>query len=201
MLTLDGISHRFDTSPVLLNNLRLALPEGQCVLVLGTNGIGKTTLLKIIAGLLTPTSGRVRWTHPPRMGVVLDKSFLFPQLSGIENLQFYRGLYDAPEDRIDWAARAWGLQGFWKKPVRVMSRGQHQRISLARATLHNPGVLILDEPQTALDAESVGLLASYLADISTAGKLALVATHDPDYLAHVAQRRIRLHAGHITEVL
>lgn len=200
MLTLDGISHRFDTGPLLLNNLHLALPEGQCVLVLGTNGIGKTTLLKIIAGLLNPTSGHVRWAHTPRLGVVVDKSFLFPHLSGIENLKFYQNLYGASSDRIDWAERTWGLKAFWEKPVGVMSRGQHQRISLARATVHDPEVLILDEPQTALDAESVGLLASYLAEISAAGKLSLVATHDPEYLAHVAQRRIRLHAGNITEV-
>lgn len=200
MLTLEGISHRFDTGPVLLDNLHLALPGGQCVLVLGTNGIGKTTLLKIVAGLLTPTSGHIRWAKSPRLGVVLDKSFLFPHLSGIENLQFYQGLYGVPNDRVDWAARTWGLKAFWDKPVRVMSRGQHQRISLARATVHDPDVLILDEPQTALDAESVGLLAAYLSEISVAGKLALIATHDPDYLAHVAQRRIRLHAGNITEV-
>jgi ABC-type multidrug transport system ATPase subunit len=200
MLTLDGISHRFESSPMVLNNLHLALPEGQCVLVLGVNGIGKTTLLKIIAGLLTPTTGCVRWTRPIRMGVVLDRSFLFPHLSGIENLKLYQRLYGAVDDRVDWAARTWGLQGFWDAPVRVMSKGQHQRISLARATVHDPEVLILDEPQTALDAESVGLLASYLTDITAAGKLSLVATHDPEYLAHIAQRRIRLHAGHITEV-
>lgn len=200
MLTLDGISHRFDTGPLLLNNLHLALPKGGCVLVLGTNGIGKTTLLKIIAGLLNPTSGHIRWGKPYKMGVVLDKSFLFPHLSGIENLRFYQNLYGVADDRIEWAARTWGLKSFWEKPVRVMSRGQHQRISLARATVHDPEILILDEPQTALDAESVGLLASYLADSSAAGKLSLVATHDPDYLAHVAQRRIRLHAGNITEV-
>lgn len=200
MLTLDGITHRFDTGPVLLDNLHLALPEGQCVLVLGANGIGKTTLLKIIAGLLNPTSGHVRWTRPPRLGVVLDKSFLFPHLSGVENLKFYQGLYGATDDRMDLAGRTWGLEDFWDKPVRIMSRGQHQRISLARATVHDPDVLIFDEPQTALDAESVGLLAAYLAEISAKGKLSLVATHDPDYLAHVASRRIRLHAGNITEV-
>lgn len=200
MLTLDGISHRFDAGPLLLNNLHLAFPKGQCVLALGANGIGKTTLLKIIAGLLNPVSGHVRWTKPPRLGVVLDKSFLFPHLSGLENLKFYQSLYGVANDRIDWAALTWGLQSFWDKPVRVMSRGQHQRVSLARATVHDPDVLILDEPQTALDAESVGLLASYLSEISHAGKLSIVATHDPAYLAQIAQRRIRLHAGNITEV-
>lgn len=200
MLTLDGITHRFNTGPVLLDNLHLALPEGQCVLVLGANGIGKTTLLKIVAGLLKPTSGHVRWSRPPRLGVVLDKSFLFPHLSGVENLKFYQNLYGASDDRMDWARRTWGLEDFWDKPVSIMSRGQHQRISLARATVHDPDVLILDEPQTALDVESVGLLAAYLAEMTAKGKLSLVATHDPDYLAHVAHRRIRLHAGNITEV-
>lgn len=201
MLTLDAISHRFDTGPFLFRNLHLAFPNGQCVLVLGANGIGKTTLLKILAGLLNPTTGHVRWNKPVKMGVVLDKSFLFPHLSGLENLRLYRKLTGASHDAIDWAERTWGLQEFWQKPVRVMSRGQHQRMSLARATLHNPDVLIFDEPQTALDAESVGLLATYLAESASSGKLALVATHDPDYLARVAQRRIRLHAGNITEVV
>lgn len=201
MLTLDAISHRFDTGPLLFRNLHLAFPGGQCVLLLGANGIGKTTLLKILAGLLKPTSGHVCWKKPIKMGVVLDKSFLFPHLSGLENLRFYRKLTGASFDKMDWAANAWALQEFWHKSVRVMSRGQHQRMSLARATLHNPDVLILDEPQTALDAESVGLLASYLAESAASGKLAVVATHDPDYLTHVAQRRIRLHAGNIAEVL
>ncbi len=201
MLTLDAISHRFDTGPHLFKNLHLALPDSQCVLVLGTNGIGKTTLLKIIAGLLNPSSGKVRWARAPRLGVVVDKSFLFPNLTGLENLEFYRRLTGVAHDRIEWAANTWALQTFWQKPVGVMSRGQHQRISLARATLHDPDVLILDEPQTALDAESVGLLASYLQSASQCGKLSLVATHDPDYLTHVANRRIRLHAGNITEVL
>lgn len=201
MLTLDAISHRFDTVPFLFRNLHLAFPGGQCVLLLGANGIGKTTLLRILAGLLRPTSGHVRWEKPVTIGVVLDKSFLFPNLSGLENLQFYRKLAGAPHDQIEWAARTWALHDFWNKPVHVMSRGQHQRLSLARATLHNPDVLIFDEPQTALDAESVGLLATYLGDAAESGKLALVATHDPDYLARVAQRRIRLLAGNITEVV
>lgn len=201
MLTLDAISHRFDTGPYLFQKLHLALPDSQCVLVLGTNGIGKTTLLKIIAGLLMPTSGKVRWTRSPRLGVVVDKSFLFPNLTGLENLKFYQTLTQSAEDHLDWAERTWGLHDFWHKPVHIMSRGQHQRISLARATLHDPDVLILDEPQTALDAESVGLLASYLQAASQKGKLSLVATHDPEYLAHVATCRIRLHAGNITEVL
>jgi ABC-type multidrug transport system ATPase subunit len=201
MLTLDAISHRFDTGPFLFRNLHLAFPSNECILLLGTNGIGKTTLLKILAGLLNPTEGRVRWKTPVKMGVVLDKSFLFPHLSGLENLQFYRKLTGAAHHAVDWAERTWALQDFWLKPVRVMSRGQHQRVSLARATLHNPDVLILDEPQTALDAESVGLLATYLAEASNSGKLALVATHDPDYLASIAKRRIRLHAGNVTEVL
>lgn len=201
MLTLDAISHRFDTGPYLFKKLHLDLSDSQCVLVLGTNGIGKTTLLKIIAGLLTPTLGRVRWGRQPRLGVVVDKSFLFPNLTGIENLKFYQKLTEASEESIDWAERTWALHEFWHKPVHIMSRGQHQRISLARATLHDPDVLILDEPQTALDAESVGLLASYLQTASQKGKLSLVATHDPEYLAHVATRRIRLHAGNITEVL
>jgi ABC-type multidrug transport system ATPase subunit len=201
MLTLDGISHRFDTSPLVLDNLHLTFPAGQCVLVLGANGIGKTTFLKIIAGLLRPTSGRVRWHQSARLGVVLEKSFLFPQLSGLENLQFYQQLLGAAPDSLDRIAGTWGLKSFWHKPVRIMSRGQHQRLSLARATLHGPNVLILDEPQTGLDAESMGLLAAYLEGIQATGKLAFVATHDPDYLAHVAGRRVRLHAGCITEVL
>lgn len=201
MLTLDAISHRFDTGPFLFRNLHLAFPSGQCVLVLGTNGIGKTTLLKILAGLLKPTSGHVRWTQPAKIGAIFDKSYLFPNLSGLENLRLYRKLTRASHDQVDWAARTWALHEFWNKPVQVMSRGQHQRISLARATLHNPDVLIFDEPQTALDAESVGLLATYLGEAASSGKLALVATHDPDYLAHVAKRRIRLHAGNITEVV
>lgn len=200
MLTLDGLSHRFEAHLPLFDNLHLAFPAGQCVRVLGENGIGKSTLLKIIAGLLRPTSGYVRWNRPVRLGVVLDKSFLFPQLSGMENLQFYKTLLGVTAERLDFVVATWNLKSFWQKPVQILSRGQHQRLSLARATLNDPDVLILDEPQTALDAESVGLLAAHLASVVDAGRLAFVATHDPAYLAHVAGRSLRLHAGQITEV-
>lgn len=193
MLTLANIRHAFAPGHFLFEALTAHVAAGDGVLILGENGVGKTTLLRIMAGLLRPTQGRLAWQPAPRLGVVMNRSYLYPDLSGRENLALYLQLYNMEREALDRAATDWGLSHFWDQPVRELSRGQQQRLSLARATLAQPSALILDEPQSALDAEGLGLLEAWLADYQSHGGIICVASHEPEIFRKICNREWRIH--------
>lgn len=163
-----------DFGPVrALRGVTLAVAPGEALVVFGPNGAGKTTLLKIIATLMRPTSGQVLLLGEDpradgrlrgRIGFVSHHSYLYPGLTGVENLRFAAQMYgvrDAPA-RVDALLRAVGLDGRGTDLVRTYSRGMTQRLSIARALVHDPEILLLDEPYTGLDRQAAAAFTDLL---------------------------------------
>jgi heme exporter protein A len=181
----------FGVNPVL-RGLDLDAARGQFVTLLGPNGSGKTTLLRILGALARPTGGTVRiggWDLPKeadhvraQLGVVSHLPLLYDTLTAEENLIFFARLYDIPpserRDRIEGALRRVGLWRRARELVRTYSRGMQQRLAIARAILHDPAVLLLDEPYTGLDQDAAALLDELLREVAVSGRTVVMTTHD-----------------------
>jgi len=163
----------------------LAVGAGRTVAVLGPNGAGKSTLLRIAAGIIRPDAGDVLITGRPvtkpeirrRVGAAGHQTFLYGYLTVEENLRFYAQLYRLDPACIEEGLIRFGLRSHRHRPVRELSRGLAQRVSLARALLHNPTVLLLDEPFTGLDAEAAEALRSAITHLRSRGGAVMLATH------------------------
>jgi heme exporter protein A len=187
-----GLSKRYGAKRVF-DGLDLDVPEGGFVLVTGPNGSGKTTLLRLVAGLAAPTSGRLEvGADRSEIGFLAHEPLVYRELSALQNLDLYGRLYRVPErrERIGMLLERFGLWDARREPVASFSRGMEQRLALCRALLHDPGLLLLDEPFNALDEEGAELLDRELAGL--AGRTFLVATHDPARLAPLATGRLAL---------
>jgi heme exporter protein A len=183
-----------------LDGVDLDLPAGTFLTLVGPNGAGKTTLLRMLAGLSRPSGGelRVLGVVPgpsaaalrARIGLVSHESQLYADLSADENLRFFAALYGVPdpESRIDSALAQVELRGRRADPVRVFSRGMTQRLSIARALLHEPSLLLFDEPTTGLDDRAVGILVDLLAALHGGGRTLILTTHRLDVGLRVADR-------------
>lgn len=168
-----------------LRDISLEAGEGTCLALLGRNGAGKTTLLRILAGLSRQAKGTVRVlgedirTQAAQIGVLGHGIGVYDELSGLENLILFAKLYDVPQPRR--AAEEWldrtGLTTAAQGLLREYSRGMRQRLAVARAFIHNPRVLLLDEPFTALDDRAIAVLQSVLRDALAAGKTVVMSTH------------------------
>src|SRR5215207_5184902 len=153
-------------STVALRNVSERFEAGSIALVEGANGSGKSTLLAILSRSLRPTTGRVDWAPlgddaervRAHVGWLGHDALVYPDLSGFENLHWAAQLYGLEPASVDSTAERLGIGAFARRPVRTMSRGQRQRIALARAILHRPSLLLLDEPTTGLDRDGVALL-------------------------------------------
>lgn len=189
MLDAAGIRKRYGLRPVL-RGLNLRVGPGEIVAILGANGAGKSTLLRVLATLLRPEAGTLAIAGidalarggeaRARLGVVLHHTMVYPDLTGRENLRFHaelRGLSNT-EARINAALEQVDLTRRADDLARAYSRGMAQRLSLARALLHEPVLLILDEPFTGLDQASAARLTALLADWARAGKAAVMTTHE-----------------------
>jgi len=178
----------------------LTLDAGDVLLVLGPNGAGKTTLLRMLAGLARPTAGTVLIGGRPLLGdpatrrtvgLISHQTLLYDDLTALENLRFAAGLYGLPA--ADGVARAAlervGLSQRGDEPVRRLSRGMVQRVAIARALIHDPTILLLDEPFTGLDTPSVARVCAVLREQRAAGAAAVLVTHNPaeawDLATHV----------------
>ena len=173
-----------------VDGVSLSLTPGRVVAIFGPNGAGKTTLLKMLAGGLKPTTGRVliggapvdgldrRWRG--RIGVVSHQSFLYGQLSVVENLRFYGRLYglDDLPTRIPERLERVGLSDRGDSTVGSLSRGLRQRVALARALLHDPEVVLLDEPFTGLDAHAAEVLRRQLRVLKDGERAVVLVTHN-----------------------
>lgn len=202
----EKIRKTFAWAPVL-QEVSCQIGAGEIVSIFGPNGAGKTTFLCILATLLQPSAGVLRlFGQPPtsaavrrRLGFLGHESFLYPDLTPEENLTFYGQAYqleNAPT-RIDAVLEVVGLQPWRKTPVRIFSRGMEQRLSLARAILHDPDLLLLDEPYSGLDARGVATLQDVLATAKDRGKTVILTTHDFALGLKISSRALILHNGRI----
>jgi ABC-type multidrug transport system ATPase subunit len=185
-----GIEKRYGRKRVL-TGVDLAVEPGDFAVVTGPNGSGKTTLLRILAGLAVPTRGDlVVEADRSRIGYLAHEPLVYRELTAIENLDLFGRLYRVPErrERIGMLLERFSLWDARNERVSTYSRGMSQRLALCRALLHDPGLLILDEPYSALDEGGAALLDRELADAAVARTL-VVATHDPERLASLATQR------------
>ncbi len=193
MIRARGLSRRFGEKRVL-EKLDLDLEDGGFLVVTGANGSGKTTLLRLCAGLLAPTEGELRVeTDRAGIGFLAHEPLVYRELTALENLDLYGRLYRVPErrERIGMLLERFGLWSARNERAGSFSRGMLQRLALCRALLHEPELLLMDEPFNALDAEGIELLAQQLEELR-GGRTFLVATHDPARLAPLASGSLAL---------
>jgi ABC-type multidrug transport system ATPase subunit len=206
VLDLSLVTYAYHHRPVL-RGVTLALRLGERVAILGANGAGKTTLLRVAAGLARPRSGSAVWFarhdhHAAvrhRIGFVGHDSLLYEGMTLRENLRFFAALYRVPQARIDAVAGATGIDSLLPRRVYVLSRGQRQRANLARALLHEPELLVLDEPQVGLDAGARAQLDAVL-DAGRGRRALLFATHETDRVAVQADRALVLADGRVARI-
>ncbi|MDW7981329.1 MAG: heme ABC exporter ATP-binding protein CcmA [Thermomicrobium sp.] len=208
ILVVDRVTKRFAWKTVLAE-LSLTVASGECLVIIGPNGAGKTTLLRILVGLTRPSSGTVTWfgcrltpeetSIRARLGVLMHRTMLDPELTVAENLEYYARLYGLRErrERITWLARELAIDDRLGDRVRFLSRGLQQRAALARALLHEPPVLLLDEPDSGLDTESRERLMVLIERHRQRGGTVLMTTHAYDFAARVATQVIYLERGRV----
>jgi heme ABC exporter ATP-binding subunit CcmA len=205
-VALRGLSKRFGPAAAL-QGVELEIAGGTTLAVLGANGAGKSTLLRLVAGLARPSSGEV-WVagHPSthrearrRIGYVGHATGLYPALTARENLIFAARLYALPDpgERADRALAREGLAAASGRPVGGFSRGMAQRLAIARSLLHDPPVVLLDEPFTGLDRASEARLVGRLAELRQEGRTVIWVTHDPERAARGSDGAIVLAGGRV----
>jgi len=189
MIRVHRLVKNFGAHPVL-RGVDLHVPPGEYLVLVGPNGAGKTTLLRLLATLARPTTGEVRvggWLLPqsadrvrPHLGFVSHQPLLYADLTAGENLRFFARMY-ALQDASARIGEALDLVGLAKRRddlVGSFSRGMQQRLTIARATLHQPDVLLLDEPYTGLDQDAVAMLDEVLRSVASGGRTIVMTTHN-----------------------
>lgn len=194
----------------ILSNIDLEIHKGEYVGLIGANGAGKTTLLKLLAALTSPSEGSIELFGQPltsaatelraRIGLIGHQSMLYRDLSPRENLGFFARLYGLidPDHRADRMIRMVGLTDRATDPIRNFSRGMMQRLSVARALLHDPQLILADEPFTGLDAPSILSLEELLCQLHVAGKTIVMVNHDIEQTLRLCERAIILRKGSVS---
>ena len=206
-IDLQKVSKRFGAL-VALHPTELSIPKGQYVLIIGSNGAGKTTLLRITAGVSRPSSGQVlicgqdlRTNTDCRanIGLLSHHSMLYEDLTAEENLLFFSKLYSVEEAnlKIERSLELIGLSRWRHRKINGFSRGMRQRLAIARATIHNPPIILLDEPYTGLDPMARKTLQNLLIQLKDHGHTFLMATHRLEEAAPLADRVIVIESGSI----
>jgi len=185
-IELEGLTRRYGER-VALQDVTLTVPAGTTLVVFGPNGAGKSTLLRVLATLLRPHSGVVRvlgralpddgWAVRGRIGLLTHEPLLYRDLSGRENLRFHARLHGVPFDRVEELLERVGLRLRADDRVHTYSRGMVQRLAVCRAVLHDPDVLLLDEPRANLDPAAADLVEPLIGAAS--GRTRVVTSHDP----------------------
>jgi heme exporter protein A len=193
---------------VVLRDINLAVAVGEAVAVLGDNGAGKTTLLLCLAGCLTPARGEVRWlgeraaqsvASRRHIGFLGHETGLYSALTSLENLTFACRMWglDAPHERAREFLAAMGLAQQAHIPVDRLSRGMRQRLAIARVVIHDPPVLLLDEPFTCLDSTGRNWFVHFLRYRRADGRAIVFTSHDARLCGAVADRLLVLRSGHL----
>jgi heme exporter protein A len=205
-IELEGLERRFGER-VALEGVSVAVPEGATLAVLGGNGAGKTTLLRVLAGLLRPHGGvvrvlgselpRERWKLPGKVGFVGHEPLLYRELSGRENLEYHARLHSVPAGRVAELLAAVAMEERADDPVRELSKGMVQRLAVARALLHDPPLLLLDEPRANLDPGGAELIEPLIG--REAGCTRVLVSHDLDWALAEADLVLGLRDGRPAE--
>lgn len=193
MIRARGLGKRFGAKRVL-RGVDFELRRGGFLVVTGPNGSGKTTLLRICAGLALPSEGELELrAGRAEIGYLAHEPLVYRELTALENLELYGRLYRVPErrERIGMLLERFGLWEARHERVASYSRGMAQRLALCRVLLHDPALLVLDEPYTALDADGAALLDAQLAELR-GQRTFLVTTHDPARVEPFATGRLAL---------
>jgi heme exporter protein A len=210
-LTFTDVTRNFGRRRAL-NRVSLTCRAGELVALIGPNGAGKSTLLAIAATLLKPSSGQVLYgtrsasdagaALRARIGLLAHDLFIYPELSALENLQFFAELHGIADSRpvVEAALSRAKLSGRRDDPVGSFSRGMRQRLALERAFLHSPRLLLLDEPFTGLDDDSVRATGDRLRAFRDSGAIVLVTTHDLEAIEPLADRVVVLSGGRLTAI-
>lgn len=193
MIRARGLEKRFGDKAVL-RGIDLDVSDGGFLLVTGRNGAGKSTLLRLLAGLLAPSAGELEVAvGRSRVGYLGHEPLVYRELTGLENLELYGRLYRVAErtKRIGMLLERYGLWDARHQRVSTYSRGMQQRLALCRAILHDPALLLLDEPFSGLDAEGAELLRAELAELADT-RTVVLSSHQPERVAELATLRLDL---------
>ena len=208
VISAQSLVKSFGGRPVI-RKLSLTLKTGETLVVIGHNGSGKTTLIRLLAGLTRPSAGVIH-IHGLRqgpnaisvhrsIGVVSHNTFLYRDLTAAENLRFYGQLYDVSDlnTRTETLLEQFSLTGYRNAPVRTLSRGTQQRLSIARALLPDPTLILLDEPDSGLDPQSIEILPRLLALAGSDNRTTLLTTHNLELGLSLADRVAILARGRL----
>jgi len=205
VISARGLTKTYERVPAV-RAIDLEVAPGETIALLGANGAGKTTLLRMLATLDKPTAGQLEIAgidalRKPQqvralLGLVAHQTYLHPELSAAEDLRFYGQLYGVPEldRRIERLLAEFGLAGRGGSRVAALSRGQQQRLTIARALLHEPTILLMDEPDTGLDAEGMTVLERLL---RAGGRTVIFSSHNARWAESVSRRVITLMNGRL----
>ncbi len=194
---------------VALRGVNLDVAEGEFLTLFGPNGAGKTTLMRIVASLTRPTAGTVHVRGEDlgkaatavrrEIGLISHNPLLYGDLTPDENLRFFARMYDlpAPEARIDTVLAQVGLGARRRDPVRTFSRGMVQRLTIARAILHDPAIMLLDEPYTGLDLQAADMLRAVLQDLAASQRTVILTTHNLEQGLEMCDRAAILNRGKV----
>lgn len=208
VIDVKNLIKRFGHKQVL-RKLDFSVEQGEFVALLGSNGAGKTTLLRILSSLSKPNFGEIRISgfylpsQAPqvrkKLGVVSHLPLLYGDLSAEENLKFFSRLYglSSNRERIEEILSLVGLHNRRRDLVRTFSRGMQQRLAIGRAIIHDPEVLLLDEPHTGLDQEAANMLDKLLQQVAKSGRTIVMTSHDFPRVANLATRFDVLYKGRI----
>jgi heme ABC exporter ATP-binding subunit CcmA len=203
-----GLKKSYGLKPIL-RGIDFALQQGQRMALLGANGAGKTTILRILAGLSRPSAGTIRVTGidllrdaqrvRQRVGLVAHQPYLYEELTVVENLLFFARLYtvERAQERVQELVGRLGLEKRARERVGSLSRGQVQRLAWARALVHDPHLLLLDEPDTGLDQEGQRLINDLLDEHRTRGGSVIFTTHQLEQALALSDSIVMLRHGRI----
>ena len=207
MVEIENLAKTFGNEHAL-TNVNFDVKKGEIFGFLGSSGAGKTTTIKILTGQMSYTSGSVqifgedviqlkKSKNRKRFGVLTDNSGLYDKLSIEDNLFFYCDLYDVPTNKVDEVLDVVQLREEKKKRVAKLSKGMRQRVTLARALLHEPALLFLDEPTSALDPVNTQYIYKVLRELNERGTTIFLTTHDMEEADYLCDRIAFLHDGEI----
>ena len=208
-IRLDHISKKF-RNDIVLKDISATLRQGEVLGFLGPSGAGKTTTIKIITGQLRQTSGEayilgvntagIDESIYERIGIVTDTSGVYDYLSVYQNLKYFARILKVPEQRIEEVMEQTGLSEHRKKSAGKLSKGQTQRLVLARAVLHKPEVLFLDEPTSGLDPSTAVEIHNMLMELKEEGMAVFLTTHNMEEAAKLCDKVALLNEGNIVEL-